>query len=101
MVKIGSHGIRFSRFVPKNKARKIKYTAGKNTYGERIKAIDKKSKKVDCQTRNAEESWEHVALCDKHKQIRDEWIKSLRIIFNEIAKKMNATDCKKQIIDEM
>ena len=39
-------------------------------------------------------------LCNKHKQIRDEWIKSLKINFNDIAKERNTTEYENKIIDE-
>ena len=45
---------------------------GMSTHSERAKMIDKNNKYTDFPTFNSEESWEHVTLCNKNKQIRDE-----------------------------
>ena len=44
---------------------KIKCAAGLNMYGERVKLIDKTNAHVCCLLCKADESWEHVLLCDK------------------------------------
>ena len=80
---------------------KVKCAAGLNMHGERIQLIDKNSKHADCPTCNIEESWKHVTLCDKNKQIRDKWLKSTKAKFKEIIKKRKVTDCEKKIVEEI
>ena len=70
-------------------------------HAERTKEMRKKIKCADCSMRNADESQEHAMLYDKHEQTRCEWIKSLKIKFNDITKKKNTTECEKKIIDEI
>lgn len=41
----------------------------------------------------------YVILRDEHKQIRDEWNKILKIKFNDMSRKRNATEYEKKIID--
>ena len=68
-------------------ASKAKIVVGMSAHGKRIIFVDKNNKHTDFPTCNVEESWEHVRLCDKNKQIRDEWIKSAKSKFIEIIQK--------------
>ena len=69
--------------------------------GERIKVIDKYNNYDYCPLHNEEELQEHATLCDKNKNIRDDWIAIVKVKFKEIAKKRNATEYEKKITEEM
>ena len=55
----------------------IKCTAGINHYGEILKKIDKHNKTAACPGCGADEDWEHVILCEKSKENREELMKAL------------------------
>ena len=68
-------GIEAREGVSNSTESKIKGGAGTNICGERIKLIDKMNMNMVCPLCNEVETWEHVMLCNKQNEKRDEWLK--------------------------
>ena len=78
----------------------IKCAAGLNMCGERIKVIDKGNRHVFCLASNAIETWEHVVLCEKMNNKRNDWVNRLKNKINDALKKVKTSTCESKI-DEM
>ena len=55
----------------------LKFIAGFNQHGKRIKEMNKYNKTACCPLCGEEEDWEHVIKCPEKKMVRDKWLEKL------------------------
>ena len=77
----------------------IKFKDDSNTHEERIEEIDKKNYHVECPPCAKEELWEHVALFDRNKKTREDWLMITKDKFQAIAKKIKAANYESKITE--
>ena len=70
-------------------------------HGKRIKLIGKSSMHACCPLCESKETWEHVVLCDKMKNKKEDQIKKLIEKLNDAAKKVKASTYERNIINEI
>ena len=84
-----------------NTQRQIKCAAELNMHGERIKVIGASNKHACCPLCEPKEKWEHVVLCEKRKNKKDDQIKKLIKKLNDAAKKVKVSTYETNIFNEI
>ena len=79
----------------------IKCAAGLKTHIERIKVTDKGNTHAVCLSCDVIATWEHVMLCKKMKNKRDDWVNKLNKKLNYAVKNLKALTYERKTFNEI